>query len=133
MIDPSDYGRVREELKRGLEAICDEKGANIGTKVYKPEEVYSETRGIAPDLIVYFGNLSWRSVGSVGSGSILTFENDTGPDDANHDTHGIFIMKGPAVKRYGAREGLRLYDVAPTVLNTFGIEVPKDMEGRIIE
>jgi len=133
VIDPSDYERVREELKKGLEAISDEKGVNIGTKVFKPEEVYSETRGIPPDLIVYFGNLSWRSVGSVGSGSILTFENDTGPDDANHDTHGILIMKGPDVKGHGAREGLTLFDVAPTVLRAFGMDVPKDMEGRIIE
>jgi predicted AlkP superfamily phosphohydrolase/phosphomutase len=132
VIDPSDYKSVREELKHGLESISDEKGNEIGTKVFKPEEVYGETRGIPPDLIVYFGNLSWRSVGSLGSGEILTFENDTGPDDANHDTHGIFIMKGPDVKGCGVREGLRLFDVAPTVLHAFGMEVPGDMEGRII-
>ena len=37
-----------------------------------------------PDLFVYFGDLRWRSVGTVGTGQIHTFENDTGPDDANH-------------------------------------------------
>ena len=132
IIDPSDYERVRDELKEGLEEIRDERGESLGTRVFKPEEVYGETRGIPPDLIVYFGNLSWRSVGSLGLGSILTFENDTGPDDANHDTHGIFIMKGPGVKGRGLREGLRIYDVAPTILRAFGIEEPKDMEGRAI-
>ena len=133
VIEPSDYERVREALRRGLEAITDEQGVNIGTRVYTPEEVYSESRRIPPDLIVYFGDLSWRSVGSIGLGSILTFENDTGPDDANHDTHGIFIMKGQGVEGRGRREGLDLLDVAPTVLNQMGIEVPKDMEGRVIE
>jgi len=133
VVDPSDYERIREELRGGLEAIADDKGINIGTKVYKPEEVYTEARRIPPDLIVYFGNLSWRSVGSLGLGSILTFENDTGPDDANHDTHGIFIMKGPDLKGIGQQEGLNLLDVAPTVLKIFEIDVPKDMEGRIIE
>ena len=132
MIDPSDYERVREELRRGLEAITDDQGINIGTKVYKPEEVYSEARRIPPDLIVYFGNLSWRSVGSIGLGSILTFENDTGPDDANHDTHGIFMMAGPEVRKAGRQEGMRILDVAPTVLNLMGIEVPGDMEGKVI-
>lgn len=132
VIESRDYDRVRNELKAGLEAITDEKGVNIGTKAYKPEEVYAEARRIPPDLIVYFGNLSWRSVGSIGLGSILTFENDTGPDDANHDIYGIFIMKGPGVKARGERNGLKLLDVAPTVLNLFGMEVPKDMEGRII-
>ena len=132
VIEPSDYERVREELRKGLEAITDEKGGNIGTKVYKPEEVYSESRRIPPDLIVYFGDLSWRSVGSIGLGSILTFENDTGPDDANHDTHGIFIMKGQGVEGRGQRDGLNLLDVAPTVLSLMGIEIPKDMEGKVI-
>ena len=132
-IDPSDYDRIREELRKGLEAITDDQGNNIGTKVYKPEEVYSETRRIPPDLIVYFGNLSWRSVGSIGLGSVLTFENDTGPDDANHDTHGIFMMKGQSVHGRGQRAGLNLLDVAPTVLNLMGIDIPKDMEGKVIE
>ena len=133
VIDRTDYERIREELRKGLEAITDDQGINIGTKVYKPEEVYSEARRIPPDLIVYFGNLSWRSVGSIGLGSVLTFENDTGPYDANHDTHGIFIMNGPDVKRRERREELNLLDVAPTVLHSIGIEVPKDMEGKVIE
>jgi len=133
VIAPSDYERIRENLRKALEAITDDRGITIGTKVYKPEEIYSEVRRIPPDLIVYFGNLSWRSVGSIGLGSILTFENDTGPDDANHDTHGIFIMKGTNVKARGLREGLNLLDVAPTVLNLMGVEVPGDMEGRVIE
>jgi predicted AlkP superfamily phosphohydrolase/phosphomutase len=132
IIDPGEYEQVRDELKRGLEAITDEKGMNIGTRAYKPEEVYTEARRIPPDLIVYFGNLSWRSVGSVGLGSVLTFENDTGPDDANHDVYGIFIMKGPSTKTPGQREGLKLIDVAPTVLDLMGIEIPGDMEGRVI-
>ncbi len=132
VIEPSNYERVREELRKGLEAITDERGGNIGTKVYKPEEVYPESRRIPPDMIVYFGNLSWRSVGSIGLGSILTFENDTGPDDANHDTHGIFIMKAQGVESRGRRDGLNLLDVAPTVLHQMGLEVPADMEGKVI-
>ena len=133
VIAPSDYERIRENLRKALEAITDDRGITIGTKVYKPEEIYSEVRRIPPDLIVYFGNLSWRSVGSIGLGSTLTFKNDTGPDDANHDTHGIFIMKGTNVKARGLREGLNLLDVAPTVLNLMGVDIPGDMEGKVIE
>ena len=57
----------------------------------KPQDVYPEVRGVAPDLIVYFGDLAWRSVGSVGNPSLYTYENDTGPDGANHDRDGIFV------------------------------------------
>jgi predicted AlkP superfamily phosphohydrolase/phosphomutase len=46
-----------------LEAAPGPDGTPLGTKVLKPQDVYPEVRGIAPDLIVYFGDLAWRSVG----------------------------------------------------------------------
>ena len=55
--------------------------------------------GVAPDLLVYFGDLAWRAVGTVGGDEgIHTFENDTGPDDANHAQDGLLIMAGPGVE-----------------------------------
>ena len=52
--------------------------------------------GVAPDLLVYFGDLAWRAVGTVGGeDGVHTFENDTGPDDANHAQDGLLIMAGP--------------------------------------
>jgi bisphosphoglycerate-independent phosphoglycerate mutase (AlkP superfamily) len=42
-------------------------------------------------------------------------------------------MGGGSVKARGLREGLNLLDVAPTVLNLMGTEVPGDMEGKVIE
>lgn len=132
VIDPADYERVRDELVQKLESLTDDQGKNIGTRVFKPEEIYKECRGVPPDLIVYFGDLSWRSVGSVGHSSIWTFENDTGPDDANHAQHGIFIMS-PHPERKGTKvEGLHLMDCAPTILHLFGLPVPPDMQGKVI-
>jgi len=94
VISPGDYEKIRDELKEKIESITDDKGNKIETRVYKPEEVYREINNIPPDLIVLFGDLYWRSVGSIGFNSIWTHENDTGPDDANHAQHGIFIYRG---------------------------------------
>ena len=130
--------KIRAELKQGMEELSDESGCPLGTRVFYPEEVYQEVRGIPPDLIVYFGDLDWRSVGTVGHGSIHTRENDTGPDDANHDTHGIFIMAKKADLKGGGTglgtrlDGLSLYDVTPTVLDLFGLPIPPSMHGRVI-
>jgi len=72
-------------------------------------------------------------VGSVGLNRIHTFENDTGPDDANHAVNGIFIMYDPLGEHSGRKlEGLQLMDVAPTVLDLIGLPVPRDMEGKVI-
>ncbi|MDH4208751.1 MAG: phosphodiesterase, partial [Anaerolineae bacterium] len=109
-----------------------ESGTNIGTVAYKPQDVYVECRNVPPDLMVYFGNLAWRSVGSLGHGRIHTRENDIGPDDANHDQRGIYIMHDPGQDGRGKVEGLHLMDVAPTVLDLFGLPIPADMQGKRI-
>jgi predicted AlkP superfamily phosphohydrolase/phosphomutase len=129
IVAPEDYERVRDDLARRLEAIPDERGEPIPTKVYKPEEVYPDVTGVAPDLIVHFGDLLWRAVGTVGGDEgIHTFENDTGPDDANHAQDGLLIMTGPGIEP-GPREGMHLLDVAPTVLDLLGLETPASMRG----
>jgi len=133
-IAPSDYEKVRDELIIGLTTIPDEKGEEIGTRVFRPQELYKEVRGVAPDLIVYFGSLYCRSVGTVGDGRIHTFENDTGPDGANHAENGIFLFRPAGGGISGGRriEGLRITDIAPTILQLFGLPVPQDMEGTAL-
>jgi predicted AlkP superfamily phosphohydrolase/phosphomutase len=128
-VAPEDYERVRDELKAKLEALGDEQGRPIGTVAHRPEDLYPEARGIAPDLLVYFGDLYWRSVGQVGTGTVHVFENDTGPDDANHAHEGLYVLAGPGVPR--GRAGSRdLRDIAPTLLELLGEPVPAEMEGK---
>ncbi|MCS6885342.1 MAG: alkaline phosphatase family protein [Acidobacteriota bacterium] len=129
----AEYESLRAELISKLEAIPSPDGRKMRTRVVRPEDVYPEVRNIPPDLFVYFDDLNWRSVGSVGSGEIYTFENDTGPDDANHDWYGIFVMAEAGRSQSVYRDDLDIKDVAPTILHQMGIEVPKDMEGKVIQ
>jgi predicted AlkP superfamily phosphohydrolase/phosphomutase len=131
-IEPADYERVRSDLIAGIEAITDEHGRGIGSRAYRPEDLYRAVNGVAPDLIVYFGDLDWRSVGAVGMGGIHTFENDTGPDEANHDWYGIFVLStaGAEAPLHGPLPDVSIYDVAPTLLSLLGQPVPEDLAGR---
>jgi len=133
VIPPDDYEEVRDELAERIKGIRGPGGEDIGTVVYKPQDIYRQVNGIAPDLIVYFGNLSWRSVGSLGHPEVWTFENDTGPDDANHAQDGIFIYYDPRRNLRG-RElvGLEIMDFAPTVLHHFELPIPSDVQGRVL-
>jgi predicted AlkP superfamily phosphohydrolase/phosphomutase len=129
-VAPEDYARVRAELAERLAAILGPGGEPLRTRVFAPEDVYDEVNGVPPDLIVYFGDLAWRSVGTVGGDeAIHAFENDTGPDDANHAQDGVLIMAGPGIEPE-TRAGMHLLDVAPTVLELLGIEAPAPMRGR---
>jgi len=130
IVAPEDYEAVRDEVAARLEATTDEEGKHLGTKVFKPEAIYSRVQGIAPDLIVYFGDLAWRAVGGVGYGKIHVQENDTGPDDCNHSQHGAFVLAGEGVPDGGRIDGAHLLDMAPTLLTRAGYDIPLSMQGR---
>jgi predicted AlkP superfamily phosphohydrolase/phosphomutase len=126
-----DYERVRDELIERFKAIPGPDGEDIGTQVFKPQEIYQKVRNVAPDLIVYWGNLNWRSVGSLGHGGVYTFENDTGPDDCNHAQNGMFILYDPRSPDQGEQiKGRQLMDVGPTILDLMHVPVPADMQGK---
>ena len=132
-IAPEDYEKVRDELIAGLKSIKGDKGEDIGTQVYRPEELYKEVRNVAPDLIVYFGDLYWRSVGTIGGGKLHTFENDTGPDGANHAQNGLVMLRPAGGTSEGRTlEGAQIIDIAPTVLQRLGVAIPADMEGKAL-
>jgi predicted AlkP superfamily phosphohydrolase/phosphomutase len=127
VVDPADYEALRSELIERLEALPGPDGP-IGTRVHRPEDLWSERRGIPPDLVVYFGDLAWRSNGSLGHGRHWTFQNDTGPDDANHARYGLWVTAGPGVASE-QREDMSLLDVAPTILRLFGLAPGEEMRG----
>jgi predicted AlkP superfamily phosphohydrolase/phosphomutase len=130
VIEPGDYERFRDELKSRLEATTDPQDRPLGTLVFKPEEIYRSVRNVAPDLIVHFGGLAWRSIGGVGYPTLHQRENDTGPDDCNHAQHGAFILAAPHNPLHGAIADVHLLDIAPTLLELGGYDRPPSMQGR---
>ncbi len=132
-VDPRDYEKIRDELTAKFLDLTDEEGRPFQTEVYRPEEIYHAVRNVAPDLMVFFGDLAWRAIGSVGYGQVWVPENDTGPDDANHARHGVFVMYGPSVRsRPEPLKDLIIYDIGATVLAYFGIEPTNPLRGKPI-
>ncbi len=132
VIEPEDYERFRDEVRDMFAATTGPDGTLLGTLVFKPEEIYKQVNGVAPDLLVHFGALSWRSIGGVGYPSLHLRENDTGPDDCNHAQHGAFILCSSNHAVRGKVEGAKLLDIAPTLLALAGYDVPSSMQGRIL-
>ncbi len=128
VVDPEDAEPLIRQVADDLSRVTLPDGRRMGVQVYLPRELYPEVRGDAPDAIAYFGDLAWRSAGTVGHGRWFLEENDTGPDDAVHDWDGIYIFYDPE-SRVAARQGAReIYDVAPTILDIFNI--PHGLRGR---
>lgn len=131
-IPADDYESVRSELIAKIEAMVDHEGKPLGNRALKPEEIYVSQNGVPPDLIVIFGDLRWRSVGSIGHPDIYTFANDTGPDEANHAQFGIFIMNNAPDVTNGRVEGLHLWDVHCTILDLFGLPPAQGALGKSV-
>ena len=133
IIPLAEYNVVRSRLEEQLKTLTTPDGQPLNVKVHKPQSIYQRVRGMAPDLIVYFDDLAWRSVGSVGIGSIHTTTNDTGPDDANHAPFGLMIFYDPRNPKSGeVLQGVTLYDILPTLLHRFDLQAPPNLRGTVL-
>ncbi|HEY9890067.1 MAG TPA: alkaline phosphatase family protein [Candidatus Obscuribacterales bacterium] len=133
IVTMTDYEPLRDELTAKLGQLTTPDGQPMPVKVFKPQQIYQKVRGRAPDLIVYFDDLAWRSVGSVGTGGLYTVENDTGPDDANHAPFGLMIFHDPRSPRHGQQlAGAQLYDILPTCLARYDLPAPPDLRGKVL-
>ncbi len=129
-IPAAEYDDAVDRLARMLEAVPDADGRHMGTRAIRPDELYAQVNGIAPDLLVYVGNLTWRALATLGvQQGLYTTENDTGPDHANHSDTGILMLSAQGVEP-GPFPGLSLYDVAPTVRELLGLTPRQTGQGR---
>lgn len=132
-IDPLDYEALRDEIRDKLEAMRGPGGEMLGTRVIKPQEVYAgDHADEAPDLLCYLGDLRYRAEDTLGHADVITPGGDSRHDEAVHDYNGVFILHDPDGRFSGEVDGMTLLDGAPTVLELLGVEVPEDMEGRVL-
>jgi predicted AlkP superfamily phosphohydrolase/phosphomutase len=120
---------TRDEIRAKLEKLMGPDGCPLGNAVYYPEEVYAACNGIAPDILLYPGDLRWRCAETLGYGEVYLAGNDTGPDAANHAWDGLFLLADPSRTGDGRVEGAHILDVAPTITECLGVAVPRWMRG----
>ncbi len=131
VVDPRDAETLLVGLQRDLEALHGDDGQAMRNEAFLPRQRFARVEGMAPDLMLYGGELAWRILGGVGYESCFSAENDTGPDGANHHPDGIFILSdrtgtGPV----GRTDAIDLLDITPTVLRSFGVPLPSGLRGR---
>jgi len=132
IVAPKDQAALTERLRSELNQVKKEDGTPLGVRLFSPSEVYEEVRGDPPDLMAYFGDLRWRSAGTVGHGRWFTTENDTGPDDAVHSFEGIFAYRDPHDPRGRQLPPQRIRSVGATLYSHFGLPVPGFVRGEPI-
>ena len=136
IVDPSDYERLRAELRdKLLAATCrdrDGREMRIFPEVHITEELYGCTRDDypwMPDLLLAPAD-GLAVVKKIRGSSPVRWV----PLDRLEGTHrldGIFIANGPGIAS-GKKIHAHIEDIAPSVLAGLGERVPKDMDGKVL-
>lgn len=124
---------ITQRITKQLGEVLLPNGQNLRPDVRAPPKIYREVVGDAPDLMVYFADLKWRSAGTLGHGGLFLTENDTGPDDSVHSFNGVYLLAQPGRAAKGHAEDRSIIDIGPTILKRMGIEPPARMQGKPIE
>ena len=126
-IPAGDYESFRDQIQTRLESLSDANDQPLCARVFKPAELYREARNVAPDLIVQLGEGRWSSVESVGHPRVLV---ENMAEGCTPGGPGTFVLTAPNSPLSGVYEGARLLDMAPTLLDLAGYDIPASMQGR---
>jgi predicted AlkP superfamily phosphohydrolase/phosphomutase len=134
IVEEEDADRLMKEIIAGLEAVRDTDGSPVIRNVYRSDEEYSgEHTYLAPDLLVGYYR-GYRASWSCTLGDMdeeMLRDNDT----AWSADHCIDPLEVPGVlfsNRPIQAEAPSLIDIAPTILNAFGVEAPPIMKGDLL-
>ena len=130
IVAPSERSALLEAIERGLSEMRDEQGKILGNVVVRPHAFFDPARGRPADLFVFFGDLAYRAIGTVGGTGLFTRGDDRGFDACNHDWNGIFIAAGMGVTARGERADLSLHDVSVSAMKLLGVSPPSGWRGR---
>jgi predicted AlkP superfamily phosphohydrolase/phosphomutase len=136
IVEPEEAAALRVELIRKLTGLRDdEKKAAAISAVYDSREIYQGPyTAEGPDLIVGYHpgyRAAWESV--TGRVTSEVFSDNEKAWSADHCIDHRFVPGVLFCDRKIAASEPHLQDIAPTVLDLFGIEPPSYMDGKVLQ
>ncbi|MBL8848187.1 MAG: alkaline phosphatase family protein, partial [Planctomycetaceae bacterium] len=134
-VEPDDAEALRTEIAQQLKSLVDpQSGASAIKSVYKAAKAYrGPYKDQAPDLIVGYASgyrVSWDA--AVGRTSRAVFHDNTKAWSGDHCVDPSVVPGVLFCNHAIHSEQPRLLDIAPTVLDLFGVPVPEHMDGRVL-
>jgi predicted AlkP superfamily phosphohydrolase/phosphomutase len=130
-IETADYESFRRELIDALLNRCchPETGEALVTRVWTREEAFAgPNMENAPDLTLQLRDFGFVSVRRTSTIYALR------PDImGTHHPEGILIARGPGIRKDATISPVHLTDIAPTILYAMDLEIPQELQGRVIQ
>jgi predicted AlkP superfamily phosphohydrolase/phosphomutase len=127
------YDRVRQDVKRMLLGLRHPgTGKPLVRQVLMREEIYRGTYlGELPDLYFLPESPTQAVFGDFEFSSNKVTEPASKAISAQHRMEGVFIARGPGVKRGIETGNMTVADFTPLVLYLMGLSIPEGLDGRL--
>ena len=142
IVEQEDYETVMAEAIQAIQAVKDPRtNEPVVQKIFRRADVYTGPfSDRSPDMTLeWWGSSPFNTKPSLHSESHLPPLRIEEPHPlkmsewcGNHTLHGIFLGKGPTLRKGVSPSGARLIDMAPTILALLNIPVPEEMDGRVL-
>lgn len=135
IIEPGEeYQRVRDDIADALYSLVDPISGNSVVKrvSYIHEEFHGPFLNQLPDLTVLWDqSFAWSALQSPRLGTL----NLRGQDSrtGGHSTRGFLLASGPGIAANTELTGHSIFDIAPTILESAGVSLPSDLDGRVLK
>lgn len=145
----SEADGLREQIATELLSLRDpETGESVVEAVHRREQLYRgdpEQVTLLPDLVVCWKDYRYvvrrargerdlprdvivaRGIKGGDAGRLMSLELS-----ACHRPHGILLAAGPGIEPGGDDMDSHIFDLAPTILSLLGLQIPANMDGKII-
>ncbi len=127
------YEKVRDNLIAALENLRDPvTGDPVVSGAYRREAIYAGPYvDELPDVVFTLHDRPYLPSERMAAQAIIEPLPPESPG-GRHYPSGALLVAGPGVRQGAVLDGARLIDIAPTILYTFGLPVPEDMDGRVL-
>lgn len=128
-----DKKKLKDEIVKKLMDLRDPyTDQPIMKNIWGKDELYKgDNIETLPDIIIDMGGPYGSSSNFLFSSNSIFSEPKTFKS-GDHTVYGVFMAYGPDIKEGVEINGAKIYDIAPTILHMFGIPVPADMDGRVL-
>ncbi|MBA7616596.1 hypothetical protein ES703_23893 [subsurface metagenome] len=133
IITEKNYETIKEDIIKELLKLNGKKvgKSNIKIKIMNQKKIYSGPYvNLSPDII--FSLNKGGCYYSFGHKNFIEEGSESQHISGNHRIEGIFIAYGPDMRKKKL-DGLKLIDIAPTILHIFNVPIPKDYDGKVIK
>jgi predicted AlkP superfamily phosphohydrolase/phosphomutase len=132
IVSKSEVPALRGQIEAALAKLVEPgSGAPIVERLVPREDLYhGEMVSLASDFFVRTRKPEFQALGGASFISNRVLERSWG-NSATHRMNGIFLMRGPKVRRGARASGLRIFDLAGHILYRLGLRVPEDFDSAI--